>query len=138
MASTVVVDASVVVKWALNEPGDEAALNLLAEYGARIVDLIAPLLLLAEAASALSKRFRGKELNRRQAVEAFRWIEERRPALIDVSIQEALALSLAHQLSLWDSVYLALAIQHRADLATADRRFFRSMRAHYPFVLLVA
>ncbi len=78
----VVIDASIAVKWVLTEPGDDAALKLLEDFGAGNVDLIAPPLLLAEVASALSKRCRRKELTGTQAQAAYERFEERRPNLI--------------------------------------------------------
>jgi predicted nucleic acid-binding protein len=62
---------------------------------------------------------------------------EKTPVLLDQSIAEALALALRHQISFWDSLYLALAINQRADLITADQRLYRSVSRHYPFVKLL-
>jgi len=66
-----------------------------------------------EAASTLTRRFRRKELTLGQAQEAFRLLERRRPLLADESglLQSALALALRRQLSLWDCLYLALAME---------------------------
>jgi predicted nucleic acid-binding protein len=41
-------------------------------------------------------------------------------------LPRALQLSLDHQLSLWDCVYLALALEHACPVVTADRRLFRA------------
>ncbi len=49
----------------------------------------------------------------------------------------ALALSLKHHLSLWDSIYLSLAIKHGAELVTADERLARSIRRHYAATKLI-
>ena len=133
-----VIDASVAVKWVLREAGDEEALAILAAYGAKTLDLIAPRLLLHEVASAISKRCRRKELTIRQAEDAYRNFEARRPQLVQAQVGQALSLSLQHQISLWDSVYLAVAIERRADLLTADRRFHRAVSRHYPFASLIA
>ena len=133
-----VIDASVAVKWVLREAGDEEALAILAAYGAKTLDLIAPRLLLHEVASAISKRCRRKELTIRQAEDAYRNFEARRPQLVQAQVGQALSLSLRHQISLWDSVYLAVAIERRADLLTADRRFHRAVSRHYPFASLIA
>jgi predicted nucleic acid-binding protein len=137
-ARVVVVDASVAIKWVLSEPGDEQALSVLEAYGAREIELIAPRLLMEEVASALSKRCRRKQLTAKQAHAVFHAFESRRPPLADNPLRRALELSLDNQLSLWDSVYLALAIERRADLVTADRRFYRNVSRRYPFVSLIA
>jgi predicted nucleic acid-binding protein len=49
----------------------------------------------------------------------------------------ALDLSLQYQLSLWDCVYLALALEHDCPVLTADRRLFRAGRGGHPSVRLV-
>ena len=133
-----VVDASVAVKWALLEEGREGALALLGSYVAGDVQLIAPRLLLEEAASAIAKRHLRKQLTTTQAHRAFEILRQRAPMLIDngTLLNEAFQLSIRHQLSLWDCLYLALAIQRRCDLVTADKRFHGVASPHYPFVRL--
>jgi predicted nucleic acid-binding protein len=135
-----VLDASVALKWALPEPGREQALGILDAYESGSLDLLAPRVFLEEVASALAKRCRRKELTPRQAQEAFRHLEQRKPLLMDRAdhLEDALSLSIRHQLSLWDSLYLALAIARRSTLFTADQRLFRNAARHYPFVELIA
>jgi len=134
-----VIDSSVTVKWLLPEPGRAEAIRLLDEYEAGTADLIAPGLLCEEVASALSKRCRRKEMTAAQAETMFRFFDLRHPRIVDAPwhLEAALGLSLRHHLSLWDSLYLALAIEARADLITADQRLFRSVAGHYPFVRLL-
>lgn len=133
------VDASVVVKWALDEPGRRKSLALLDAYEADQVDLIAPRVLPEEVASALSKRCRRRLMTRAQAETAFQFIEQRMPFLIHDArlVNEALSLSIQRHLSVWDCLYLALAIRYRCDLVTADQRFHRAVKPHYPFVMLL-
>jgi predicted nucleic acid-binding protein len=135
-----VVDSCVVIKWILPEPGRTDAVRLLDAFEAGAEDLIAPQLLMDEIASALSKRCRRRQLTARQAAGAFRMLELRHPLLVagPALITSAFALSIRHQLSYWDSVYLALAIERRCDLVTADRRFYSRVQRHYPFVSLLA
>jgi predicted nucleic acid-binding protein len=135
----IVVDASVAIKWVLPEPGREHAVSLLSAFESGTVDLIAPPLIMEEVASALSKRCRRKALTGRQAEQAFRNFETRRPILVEDRklVPLGLSLSVQHQLSLWDCLYLALAIDQRADLITADQRFHRAAVRHYPFTKLL-
>ena len=134
-----VIDASVAVKWVLNEPGRDESLLLLDAYESARVTLIAPSLLYAEVASVLSKRSRRKQLTTEQAREAFRHFEVRTPVLVEIQehMPSALELSLAHQLALYDCLYLALAIETGGDLITADERFHRATFREYPFVRLL-
>src|SRR5690242_3889026 len=135
-----VADASVVLKWVLPEPGSGEALALLNRYENGEVDLIAPRLLLEEAASSLARRCRRGELRPAQATSAFAWICSRSPELRDGPDAVAIGLDLAlqYQISFLDSMYLALAIEHRCDLVTADVRLSRSLSPHYPFIRLLA
>jgi predicted nucleic acid-binding protein len=136
---TLIVDASVAVKWVLVEPGGDNALALLESFVTGDADLIAPRMIQEEVASALTKRFRRRQITRGQAETAFATFLERRPAFMDNSddVRRALVLALEHQISFWDSVYLALAMRTRADLVTADERFYRTVSRHYPFVKLL-
>ena len=138
--ATVVIDASVAIKWVLNEPGRVAAISLLDDYEAARIDLVAPGVLMTEVASALAKRCRRRELTPARAEQAFRLLERRQPMAIDqpAHLRMAFSLALSHQVSVWDALYLALAIERRCDLVTADRRFHRSVARHYPFAKLLA
>ena len=96
-----VVDSSVVLKWVLPETGRNYALDLLNEYEAGLTDLIAPALLMEEAASALSKRCRRRELTAEQASKAYQFLELRQPLLVGepAQLRVALELSTFHHLS---------------------------------------
>jgi predicted nucleic acid-binding protein len=137
--SLIVIDSSVAVKWLLPEPGRAEALELLDYYEAGTTDLIAPRLLSEEVASALSKRCRRREITAAKAEQMFALFNLRRPRIVDEPwhLDVALSLSLKHHLSLWDSLYLALAVEKRADLITADHRLYRSVARRYPFVKLL-
>jgi predicted nucleic acid-binding protein len=49
----------------------------------------------------------------------------------------ALGLALAHGHPVYDCLYLALALERRCDLITADERFFRAMRVSLPCIRLL-
>ena len=134
-----VVDASVAVKWLIPEERHEPAWELLRSYVWGSAQLIAPATLKEEVASAISRRFRRHQLTAAQAQRAFIQFQSYRPELIEGAdlVSEALELSLGHHLSLWDCLYLALAIRYRCDLVTADRQFYRAARQRYPFVALL-
>jgi len=61
------------------------------------------------------------------------------PALFETRplVGAALQLAVDRQLSLWDSVYLALAIEYDCPLITADRRLFRNGRSRHPSIRLL-
>lgn len=133
------MDASVAMNWLIRERGEGTALELLNLYGAQQAQLIAPRKIVDEVASALAKLHRRKVISLLDAHVAFQLFEERRPELWEGQrlSSKAFDLSLEHQISFWDSLYLALAIDQRADLVTADERFYRSVSRYYPFVKLL-
>jgi predicted nucleic acid-binding protein len=139
MPQEFVLDCSVAAKWVLREPDRGPALELFERYASGEVLLIAPDLLLAEFASLVAKRNRRKEISAEQAQAAFRLMAKCAPRLFDMRPQlpRALGLSLEYQLSLWDCVYLALALEHDCPVLTADRRLFRAGTGGHPSVRLV-
>jgi len=139
MPDTFVLDCSVAAKWVLPEPGREPALELFERYLSGDVLLIAPDILLAEFASLVAKRNRRKQISAAQALEAFALMTKCAPRLVDTRprLTRALDLSLQHQLSLWDCIYLALALERDCPVLTADLRLFRAGKGRHPSVRLV-
>lgn len=121
-----VVDASVAVKWVVDETHREAAMRWFATRR-----LTAPALLHAEVASALSKKVTLGELD---ADEAARKMREIVSAGVETVPDELLAVeavrlsaSLGHPV--YDCFYLALAIAESAPVITADRALLDAARA---------
>src|SRR6185437_2154321 len=139
MPERLVVDCSVAAKWILPEPGRDAALGLLKQYETGEILLIAPDLLLAEFASLLAKRTRRKELSAREDRYAFDLMQRFAPRLFDMRsrIQRAFSIALQHHLSLWDCVYIDLAIEHSCSVITADKRLFRGTTARHASLRLL-
>lgn len=139
MPEVLVVDCSVAAKWVLPEPGHVEALRLLREEQSGQVSLIAPDLLLAEFASLVARKVRRKQITSDQAREGFRFIKHSLPRLFETVplLERALDLALNNQMSLWDSVYLALAIAENCSFLTADRRLFRGHSPRHPAIRLL-
>lgn len=137
--STFVIDASVAIHWLTEGDLQAKAIAILDLYAAQRIELIAPRQIMDEVSSTLSKLHRRKLLTAALAEKAFQKFEDRRPELVEPegSHRRAFQLALRHQISFWDSLYLALAIERKADLLTADARFHRSMVRHYPYVRLL-
>ena len=115
------VDASVAVKWVVPEHGSEDAVLLLTEGS----DLFAPGHWLAEVATTLWAKSRLKGvLTREQAAERVLWFRdlgiEETP--IHDLITRATALSFELDLTVYDTLYLALAERLDAPLVSADRK----------------
>jgi predicted nucleic acid-binding protein len=115
----IVVDASVAVKWVLNETGSEAAFAL------RNDELIAPALLLAEAGNALWRRARIGEITADEANLRMSELLKAPVALLAIEpyIEPALTLATGIGHPIYDCIYLALALHQQTHVVTADRRF---------------
>ena len=121
-----VVDASVAIKWLVEEEGSEAALALKGR------DLAAPALLRVEAANVLRTLVARKAAKRDEALELFVLLQSAPVTIVDHDdTLEARALRLALDLGhpVYDCVYLALAERMGRVLVTADNRFFEALRA---------
>lgn len=140
MAETLVVDCSVAPKWVLQESGRAEALGLLDEQESGNILLIAPDLLLTEFAGLIAKRTRRKQMPAAHGHHAFRLMEQSELRLFETRqlLGHALDIAINGQVSLWDSVYLALAIEHNCPLVIADRRLFRGKCGRHPAIRLLA
>lgn len=135
----VVVDASVAAKWYFPEPGRAAADALLEGAAAGRHDLLAPDLVAAELPNVLWKKVRREECDEETAREILDLWEVDRPRLVASDLLAPRALDLAFQLelSVYDALYLAAAIEFEAALATADGRLARAARSVLAEVLAV-
>lgn len=120
---TWVVDASVAVKWFVDEPGASAAHEVLA----RGESFLAPDLILAEASNTAWKKFKRKEMTAEQGeamVQALPLFFER---LVHSDALAARAYALAIRLNhpVYDCMYLALAEREAVELITDDERIFK-------------
>lgn len=125
MRRLLVVDASVAVKWLLPEAYSTEAIALLDSRNR----LIAPDLLWIEAGSVLWKQQRRGALS---AAETTALVEQimAMPVEIEPSealVQPAVELALATGRSVYDCVYVALALMRDAVLVTADERLVNAL-----------
>jgi predicted nucleic acid-binding protein len=124
-----VVDASVAVKWLVNEAFSEEAASLLDNR----TTLIAPELLFAEAANALWALCRRGDIAKEDFAEAVEVLKAS-PLAVPYPMRQLaasaarLAIDLGHPA--YDCFYLALAVQEQYPVITADRRFHDVVRKH--------
>lgn len=137
---SLVVDASVAIKWVLPEPGQERALEILDLYLDEKLNLLAPYLLISETGNVLWKRVARGELEPEAAQRCFEELLLASPLLLDSSIvsRSALLLAFAHGQTMYDCLYLAWALERGCGLITADRRFFDAMRPTFPSIRLLS
>lgn len=116
---SIVIDASVALKWVLDEPGGDAADALLDE------ELIAPALWLLEAANALWRRSQRGELTADEARERLEELYNAPVATTAIADDLPAAADLAGRLGhpVYDCLYLAVALRENTYVVTADVRF---------------
>jgi predicted nucleic acid-binding protein len=125
----VVVDASLAVKWVLNEVHSDNALALARRWATEEVQPLAPYLLPVEADNVIHRRMMKGEFGLETAL---RLMEALLRAGIVLREQPGLhcrAIELAGQLAqgaVYDAHYLALAEMVDCELWTADERFHRA------------
>jgi predicted nucleic acid-binding protein len=120
----IVVDASVAAKWVVEEEHSAEAIRLLRSDG-----LHAPAHWRAEAVNVLwAKVFRG-DLAAADADE--RMLVLNRAPIVDTPIAllmpRAFAISVAHSVTIYDSLYVALAEQRDVKFVSADVRLIRRL-----------
>lgn len=128
MSDLVVVDASLAVKWLVDEDHSDRADALLQAWSREGIRLAAPSILPAEVTNALHRRIVRGELT----VEVATGLTERLSARVELYEAPGLharALRLASELgqgAAYDSHYLALAEALECEYWTADDRFWRA------------
>lgn len=125
--SVFVVDASVGAKWWFPEPHREAALRLRDPAH----DLHAPELFDLEVCSVVCKRVRLGEISARDGERVADLLEQvpvRRHANREL-LRPAVAIAHTTRQTLYDCLYLALAVILEARMVTADDRFYRATRS---------
>lgn len=121
----IVVDASIAVKWAVDEPGRAEALQVLDLEQ----DLGAPDLIFAELTNVLRKKVKSGEVTSEQAMRALDAVHSTITTVVGSADLWADALDLARNLdhSAYDCFYLAAAIGGGL-LVSADEKFLRKCR----------
>jgi predicted nucleic acid-binding protein len=122
--ATFVVDASVAVKWGLNESDSHTARRLTAHQ------LLAPPLLPYECANALWRHVRLGTVRPDQAAAVLAIIMEVKLIWLAPSIEQVLALAIAVDHPVYDCVYLTIAEAGGVPLITADKRLLNKTRSN--------
>lgn len=131
-----VIDASVAMKWIVKEKHfEEAGLYLLKQN-----DLFAPDLIKHEIANAIVKKVRISEIEAKngwisyQNLFQFKILELIR--MEDV-IERAYILAVTIKHSFYDCIYLAAAEKIKAEVVTADQKFYRRVIEHGQYSHLI-
>ncbi len=135
--SLFVLDVSVAAKWALRETGERLvaeALDLLDRYGRNEVQFIVPDLFWVELGNVLWKASRAGRCTQRVAESSMTEMREHKLTTVSsyALIEEALAIAITFDRTVYDSLYVALAVEAHAQMVTADERLANALAAHFP------
>jgi predicted nucleic acid-binding protein len=120
-----IVDASIVVKWAIQEDGHADAIALIDSDH----EIVVPEFLHVEVGNALWKKVRRKEIAREQALAAAEAVRFAFNSYVHTPdhIERALELSFELDHPVYDCAYLAAALEYDLKLVTADSRFIAAL-----------
>ncbi|MGH3799179.1 MAG: type II toxin-antitoxin system VapC family toxin [Pseudonocardiaceae bacterium] len=122
MSRSLVVDASVALKWVVTEPGSEEAAALLDEMADGAVALLAPEHLVGEVANGLRKRVAQHVLTVEDACSALDAIAHLELTFVGGAGFRCLPAALNWGITAYDALYVLLARDFDAVLVTADER----------------
>jgi predicted nucleic acid-binding protein len=135
--STFVLDASVAVKWVIpssTETLRDHALQLLKRYADGEIDFVVPDIFWAETGNVLWKGVRTLRWNAEFAEQSA--VEMKAQNFTTVSstalLSDALKIAIFHERSVYDCLYVALAIQYKTEMITADERLANALAARLP------
>ncbi|MFG1360358.1 type II toxin-antitoxin system VapC family toxin [Xanthobacter pseudotagetidis] len=123
MSRVVLVDASVAVKWLVQEQHVAKAIMLLDEAD----EITAPQILFGEVANALWKKVRRAEIAADTSLDAIRLLQSYIHVVhpIEEFLTEALTMACAVDHPIYDCLYIACARGLNLPLVTADARLIR-------------
>ena len=119
---SLVVDASVAIKWFLPEVHSQAARRILKKPQ----NLLAPDLIWPEVGNTIWKKFHRNEIDADEAAEIIRDFIRLPLEIHDSKLLLELAWTLARYSdgSVYDSLYVALSLLKKSPLVTADRKLY--------------
>ncbi|MHB8645729.1 MAG: type II toxin-antitoxin system VapC family toxin [Thermomicrobiales bacterium] len=133
----VVVDASIAVKWVIEEEGSEAARALLQSWLTAGIRLVSPSWLTCEIANILYRKALNGDLTFADASEAYDDVLPFVMVLPENASDGKRGMEIARQTGQqqsYDAQYLALAERLDAEYWTDDRRFVTATSAAFPQV----
>jgi len=132
----VVADASVVLKWQLDDEDCIPQATALRDdfYARGAVNVIAPHLLVYEVINGIAIAARQRRVTPDKAIEALSNLMALGVELKDVEPSRVLEAALRYNLAAYDAAYLALAEAEKCELWTGDRGFYQTVRGELAWV----
>jgi len=126
-AQVFVIDASVAVKWYVNEELRDKALRIREDFLSEVIDLEAPSLILYEVGNAIRHHPGATEQECAIAVKELRNLGIAIRDLDDATLEVTAKLAFEEALTFYDAAYLSLAKTMGATLVTADKELYNQL-----------
>lgn len=132
-----ILDASVVLKWFVDEQKSQAALSIRAAFVQENVPIIVPDLLLYECANALRYHPDFSEEEVHQSIESLFQLG------IDIItptaslLKKGSSIAVENDVTVYDATYLALAHELHDEFVTADEKFYHKVQKQFPDTILL-
>jgi predicted nucleic acid-binding protein len=135
-----VLDASVALKWVLDELDSPKARQLRAEFRVQLHELLAPDIFAVEVAHALAKGERRGIIPHGQAAKLLANVISTPPQLQShlSLLTRALDIASLARIGVYDCLYVSPAEREGCELLTADSRLVQSLQSTFPFLTLLA
>lgn len=137
----IVIDCSILIKWELQDEDDtEAALELLQDWRAGVIEFHAPDLLPSEIGSAFLGALRRGRVTAAQARASVRGLLSIAYCLwpSELLVERAFEIADQYNQRIYDCFYVALAEQVETEFWTVDTRIANALSFHFPFVRRIA
>jgi len=133
----IVVDASVAAKWVLpraNESFVDQATDLLRRHISGEIRIVVPDLFWAELGNVLCTATRVGRCTKADAIAGLNFVREYDFQSLPSSalIEEALEIAIAYGQTVYDALYVALAVTSKCQFVTADDKLVRALAPHLP------
>jgi predicted nucleic acid-binding protein len=122
-----VIDASVIVKWFIEENDSDKAESIRIEFVKKQIELICPYLLQFEVLNALKYSNLFNKTDLKTAGESLENYPFTYTAVSGEHLARMLELALDHEFSIYDAAYIALALKEKVTLITADDKMKRKL-----------
>jgi len=135
--TALVLDASVAVRWAVPSTKETLALEslqLLKRYADGEINFVVPDIFWAEVGNVMWKGVRQRRWPQAVAERATSDMKNRDFFTVPSVelLAEALEIAFAYDRSVYDCLYVALAIRFKTEMITADERLANALAAHLP------
>ena len=126
-----VVDCSVLIKIFIPEEGSKDACEWLLGWRGFKFEVFAPQLVVAEFANVIWHKVKLKELEKSTARDILKDFLQLPLRLIEHNgiVEAAFSLAVEHDITVYDSLYAALAYKLRSSLVTADRKLAMKLKS---------